>query len=84
MSSSLQDRLAQVFKTSSIIYPENPDMNLMEVGVDSVLFLRLIVNIEVEFDIIIPDGDLTFENFQTISVIMNYLENSPEGINQVV
>jgi len=45
------------------------DRELMEVGVDSFGLLELITNLELEFDIAIPDDMLTRETFQSASSV---------------
>jgi len=46
-----------------------PDQELLEMGVDSFGLLELITNIELEFDIAIPDEMLTRETFLSASSV---------------
>ena len=49
------------------------DDDLVMSGLDSIGFLRLIDFIEQEFETKVPPGEVTIENFGTISNIANYL-----------
>ncbi|MFC4304483.1 acyl carrier protein [Cohnella boryungensis] len=53
--------------------PDHEQTDLLEIGLDSVAFLNLIVNLEREFSIAIPDDDLLFDNFRTVALIEDYL-----------
>lgn len=48
--------------------------DLQELGFDSIDFIQLVVKIEQKFQIFIKDEDLLFENFSTMSKIMDYVE----------
>lgn len=79
MIDELETRMMRAFKASEIMYPDDREVNLLEVGVDSIALLRLIVNIEKEFERVIPDEDLVFENFNTLHVMTSYLKKLLEG-----
>ncbi|WP_181150810.1 phosphopantetheine-binding protein [Paenibacillus sp. PCH8] len=63
----------EIFAELDIEYPEGRDTRLLDQGIDSVGFIKLIVLMESKFNISIPDEDLLFENFSTAGLILNYL-----------
>lgn len=63
----------EVFAELDIEYPEDPDTRLLDLGIDSAGFIKLIVSMESKFNISIPDEDLLFEKFSTAGLILNYL-----------
>ncbi|ETT61737.1 acyl carrier protein [Paenibacillus sp. FSL R7-277] len=74
MSKSIESILRdEVFAELDIEYPEDPDTRLLDLGIDSAGFIKLIVSMESKFNISIPDEDLLFEKFSTAGLILNYL-----------
>ncbi|MBY0203669.1 acyl carrier protein [Paenibacillus cucumis Kampfer et al. 2016] len=63
----------EIFAELDIEYPEDHDTRLLDQGIDSVGFVKLIVLVESKFNISIPDEDLLFEKFSTAGLILNYL-----------
>jgi acyl carrier protein len=53
--------------------------NLILVGLDSMKTINLVVELEEEFDIVIDDNDLLFENFSTISRILDLISQKVKG-----
>ncbi|MNG08024.1 acyl carrier protein [compost metagenome] len=51
------------------------DTDLRTEGLDSMVMIKLIVNLEVNFDIQIDDQDLLVENFSTIGKIVALLSH---------
>ncbi|MHA7581393.1 acyl carrier protein [Paenibacillus sp. OK003] len=47
--------------------------DLRDEGLDSIVTIKLIINLEVKFDIQIEDDDLLIENFSTLNKISNLL-----------
>ena len=47
----------------------SPDTELRELGLDSLASVNLMLAIEAEFDIFIPQSDMVPQNFRTISAI---------------
>jgi acyl carrier protein len=57
------------------------DDNLLTSGlVDSLAIVRLITFIEERFDVQVPAGDVTIENFRTINVIAGYLQQRTDSL----
>ncbi len=53
----------------------NGDDNLLTSGlIDSLAIMRLVNFIEAEFDVEVMPEDVTIENFQTVNVIANYVQ----------
>ncbi|MBD3922223.1 acyl carrier protein [Paenibacillus sp. PR3] len=74
MSSSIEDILRdEIFAELEIEYPDDRNANLLELGIDSAGFIKLIVSMESKFNIAIPDEDLLFEKFSTAGLIIHYL-----------
>ncbi|WP_165789797.1 phosphopantetheine-binding protein [Paenibacillus sp. GM1FR] len=63
----------EIFAELDIEYTEGRDTRLLDQGIDSVGFIKLIVLMESKFNISIPDEDLLFEKFSTAGLILNYL-----------
>ncbi|OZV12998.1 hypothetical protein CIW83_05480 [Tissierella sp. P1] len=49
------------------------DDNLLNVGMDSLNTIRVIINIEEQFNLEFSDDDLIVDNFRTIRKLMDYL-----------
>ena len=58
----------------------NDDALLMEIGIDSVTFISMIIEIEEEFNIRFDDMQLIYDNYKTIGqfieMIIHMIENS--------
>ncbi|WP_339312690.1 phosphopantetheine-binding protein [Paenibacillus sp. FSL M7-0896] len=63
----------EIFAELDIKYPDDHNTPLLDQGIDSVGFIKLIVSMESKFNISIPDEDLLFEKFSTTGLILNYL-----------
>ncbi|MFB9330909.1 acyl carrier protein [Paenibacillus aurantiacus] len=63
----------EIFTELEIEYPDDRNTNLLEQGMDSAGFLKLVVLMESKFNIAVPDEDLLFENFSTAGLIIHYL-----------
>ena len=57
------------------IYIDNTEVDfILENNIDSITFIHIILNIEEEFSIIIPDEYLLMENLNTISKIADLVQ----------
>lgn len=52
--------------------------NLQDYGMDSISAIKIVVEIEEEFDFEFADEDLVIENFATIENVVNYVLNHTE------
>lgn len=57
---------------------EKPLINML----DSMSFMKLIVDIEDEFNIFIDEFDLNFENFEDVSTIVEYICTNTENYSK--
>jgi acyl carrier protein len=68
-----RDRLVrlveQLLAGKSLVRPVLPDDGLSEVGLSSIDMVNLMLAVEAEFDIMIPQADITPENFRSVSSI---------------
>jgi acyl carrier protein len=59
------------------------DARLSDLGMSSIKMVKLMLAIEVEFNLAIPQADITPENFESIASVEAMLENlneSPRGV----
>lgn len=54
--------------------PFPADRRLVDLGITSLALLNLVLALEAEFDISIPQSDITMENLNTLSSIQSLLE----------
>ncbi|MDK8191949.1 acyl carrier protein [Paenibacillus sp. UMB7766-LJ446] len=77
MTEDLKDtvikNIAQCLQITNIKEIDMHD-NLNDLGVCSIKMIRLIVILEEHFDIIFSDEELLFENFNTLSNILNIIQ----------
>lgn len=73
------DQLKEFLKNEiqELIFTDvNFDDSLIESGLlDSITLVDLIVLIEEKYDINVPNSDIKPENFETINLLVSYLEN---------
>ncbi len=51
------------------------NLELPDIGIDSIIFIKIIVAIEVEFDFEFNDKDLDFNKFPNIKSLVSYVQN---------
>lgn len=73
------DRLIALVKQvsgSAAVFPEPFPLGtqLSELGVSSLKMVNLMLAVELEFDIAIPQSDITPENFQSVTSIQGLVE----------
>ncbi len=78
---SLTDRLIrlvhQLLDTSTAIPVPFPlDQQLSDLGLSSLKMVNLMLSVEMEFDIMIPQGDITPENFHSVASIAGLVEKT--------
>ena len=49
--------------------------SLIEIGMNSSGFMKIVIGIESEFDFVFEDEDLLMENFTTVEALKNYVES---------
>jgi acyl carrier protein len=73
----LQKLKSYIFQ--ELVFLENPDAfgeddDLLQAGLDSMSTMRLVLFIENEFGVVLPDDELTPENMQTLSRLENWIK----------
>jgi len=70
LTASVQDRVLSVVKAilkeSEIIAEVHSESRLVDIGLDSMDLVALMLKVEAEFDLTIPQPEITPENFQSV------------------
>jgi acyl carrier protein len=78
-----QDRVSAVvhrmLSDRSITRSVGPDDDLRQAGLSSLDMVNLVLTIEAEFDVRIPEGDITPANFRSIALISKLVINLLDG-----
>lgn len=66
-----------------LIFIEDPDAfgdddDLLQAGLDSMAIMRLVMYIENEFGVVLPDDELAPENLQTLSRLENWISRQQQ------
>lgn len=61
----------------------NPDDNLFRVGLNSLDMLNLVLSLEAEFDITIPEAEITIANLRTISTLGSLITRLTNKVDAV-
>lgn len=80
-STGLNERLIrlvrQLLGPSAVVPDPFPlDQQLSELGLSSLKMVNLMLSVEVEFDIMIPQADITPENFHSLASIAQLVERT--------
>jgi acyl carrier protein len=72
-TASVQDRvlsvLRRILEENSIIADVQPDSRLVDIGLDSMDMVELMLKVEAEFDLTLPQPEITPENFQSVKTL---------------
>jgi acyl carrier protein len=78
MKGSARDRITEQVRRQlaeySISGPVCSDANLLNIGLNSLDILNLVLALEVEFDLMIPESEITPENILTIKALSRLIE----------
>ena len=85
LTASVQDRVLSVVRSilaqNAITADVHPESRLVDIGLDSMDMVLLMLKVEAEFDLILPQRKLTPENFQSVKtmelMILNQLGHGP-------
>lgn len=77
----VRERINNILYNMGFFIEQSEDANLIEYGMDSLRFIELIVNIEQEFGIIIPDEALIIDNISSLNGFTTYIESFVEKSN---
>ncbi len=80
-NSSLNDRLIRLVgqllgTTAAIPDPFPLNERLSDLGITSLKMVNLMLAIELEFDILIPQAEITPENFHSLATVKSLVERS--------
>jgi acyl carrier protein len=69
----VQDRVLAIVQTilgqNSISADVHPDLRLVDAGLTSMDMVKLMLDVEAEFDFTIPQAEITPENFQSVKTL---------------
>jgi len=79
----LQKLKSYIFQ--ELIFVDNPDVfseedDLLQAGLDSMSIMRLVLFIEDEFGVVLPDDELIPENMQTLSRLQKWIGRHQQQI----
>ena len=85
LAASVQDRVLSVVRNvlreNAIIADVHPESRLVDIGLDSMDMVALMLKVEAEFDLTLPQPEITPENFQSVKtlevMILNQLGPGP-------
>jgi acyl carrier protein len=64
----------EILERNSITPPAELGDALVDIGLSSIDLVNLMLAVEAEFDLTIPQSELTVENFRSITTIINLLD----------
>jgi acyl carrier protein len=74
---NVRDRILALVKTileqNSIVVELQPDSRLVDVGLTSMDMVNLMLGVEAEFDLTIPQAEITPENFQSVDALQSMI-----------
>jgi acyl carrier protein len=80
----VRDRLIEMVKRTltknAVERPFSINDQLAEIGLTSIDMVNLLFDVEAEFDVTIPQHELTPENFETIAVIEGLMARLDPGL----
>ena len=72
-NANVQDRILAlvnaILDQNSISVEVNPESRLVDVGLTSMDMVNLMFGVEAEFDLTIPQSEITSENFQSVKAL---------------
>jgi acyl carrier protein len=85
LAANVQDRVLSVVRIvlqeNAIIVDIHPESRLVDIGLDSMDMVALMLKVEAEFDLTLPQPEITPENFQSVKtmelMILNQLGPGP-------
>ena len=73
LAASVQDRVLSVVRTvlkqNAIIADVHPESRLVDIGLGSMDMVALMLKVEAEFDLTLPQPEITPENFQSVRTL---------------
>jgi acyl carrier protein len=79
VNASIQDRVLfvvrSVLEQNSIKAEVHPESRLVDMGLDSTDMVTLMLKVEAEFDLTLPQPEITPENFQSVKTLERLILN---------
>ena len=78
MKKATIDKIVEILNTNienAEITEEKFDENLSELGMDSLVFIKIIISLEEEFECEIPDSKLLLREMETVNKILGILKD---------
>ncbi|MGY8635143.1 phosphopantetheine-binding protein [Bradyrhizobium sp. 14AA] len=76
---NVQNRVLSVVRSvlqqNAIIADVHPESRLVDIGLTSMGMVELMLKVEAEFDLILPQFEITPENFQSVKAIEGMIVN---------
>ena len=77
----LQKLKSHIFQ--ELVFVDDPDSfaeddDLLQAGLDSMAIMRLVLFIENEFGIVLPDDELAPENLRTLNLLENWIRRQQQ------
>jgi acyl carrier protein len=70
----IMNAVRQMLAEREITVAVSPEDNLFQVGLNSLDMLNLVLSLEAEFDITIPETEITIANLRTISTLGSLID----------
>ena len=85
IKNKLIDMIQTLFPDSGVDKDILPYVDLIDdLGMDSIIFISIVVEVEDLFGITVPDDMLLMENFKDIDGIIQIIENSKNAVEEGV
>src|SRR5580700_8323 len=76
----LERLVLEILERNSIVRAAPLGDELVDIGLSSIDLVNLMLAVEAEFDLTIPQSELTVENFRSISTIIKLLDRLSEKV----
>ena len=78
-AANVQERVLSVVRNvlaqNAIIADVHPESRLVDIGLDSMDMVALMLKVEAEFDLTLPQPEITPENFQSVKTLERLIVN---------
>ncbi|MCE3294864.1 MAG: hypothetical protein K0R65_578 [Crocinitomicaceae bacterium] len=71
----MEEFIKEKIQEIAFVKVKNDDLLWTDKILDSITIVELVVEIESEYAIKIPMNDITLENFETVDLIVKYIQN---------
>ena len=79
LTASIQDRVLSVVRSilddNAVSVDIDPESRLVDIGLDSMDMVALMLKVEAEFDLTIPQPEIKPENFQSVKTLELMIRN---------